>query len=118
MRVWSALSHINLVQFIGYFFHSKSATEGEAWLVSAWHEEGSVDGYLKRAQLAPLARERLLLVSRKDLDAMCMLTGHMTQLQDACDGLGYMHTLPQPVVHGDIKAVRSDTLSLLEPRFD
>ncbi|KAG8943326.1 hypothetical protein FRC04_002950 [Tulasnella sp. 424] len=78
--IWGMAKHPNILPFIGYQIDSK----GTPLLVSPWCQNGNLSSYLKARPNLPRAEKIRLL-------------------HGAARGLTHLHTLPTPIVHGDIK---------------
>ncbi|KAG8919666.1 hypothetical protein FRC01_001178, partial [Tulasnella sp. 417] len=77
--IWARSEHPNVLPFLGY-----QVIDGEPRLVSPWMNNGSLETYLK-------TRPNL-----SDVDKL-------TLLQQAADGLAYLHSSSPPIAHGDLK---------------
>ncbi|KAF8314958.1 kinase-like protein [Clavulina sp. PMI_390] len=77
-QIWAELRHPNILEFQGICDYGTSMS-----MVSPWLPNGNVVHYL--ASVAPTANRYKLLY-------------------DASQGLLYLHSLPNPIVHGDIKS--------------
>ncbi|KAG8956423.1 hypothetical protein FRC03_010858 [Tulasnella sp. 419] len=73
--VWSSLNHPHIVPLIGYQFHPSTC------LLSPWYDYGHVMSYLQRHPNA----DRIKLIKQ------------------VAEGVLYLHTRDNPVVHGDLK---------------
>ncbi|KAF8317287.1 kinase-like domain-containing protein, partial [Cantharellus anzutake] len=78
MRVWSRLSHANIIPLLGYV----NGEDGHG-LVSPWYPEGNAINFIKNHPSA-------------NKDMICA---------DVASGLTYLHSQCPPIVHGDIKGV-------------
>ncbi|KAG8992024.1 hypothetical protein FRB94_012034 [Tulasnella sp. JGI-2019a] len=84
MKIWSGLSHENILHLIGFHL---SQTLDRAIIVCPLAPHGSLKEYVRREQPEDLSRLRLAL--------------------DTLNGLVYLHGLTPPVVHGDVKAANA-----------
>ncbi|KAF8316459.1 kinase-like domain-containing protein [Cantharellus anzutake] len=76
IRIWSRLSHVNLVSLLGYVNDDYGLG-----FVSLWYPEGNVINFIKNRPSA-------------NRDVICA---------DVASGLEYLHSRNPPIVHGDIK---------------
>ncbi|KAG9028819.1 hypothetical protein FRB95_006046 [Tulasnella sp. JGI-2019a] len=84
MKIWSTLSHQNVLRLIGFHL---SRTLDRAIIVCPLAPNGSLQDYIGREK--PSDHSRLLLAL------------------DTLNGLVYLHSLNPPVIHGDIKAANA-----------
>ncbi|KIO21929.1 hypothetical protein M407DRAFT_79786, partial [Tulasnella calospora MUT 4182] len=77
--IWMRSKHPNILPFLGY-----QVIDGEPRLVSRWMNNGSLDTYLKTHSKI------------SDVDKLILL-------QQAAEGLAYLHASVPPIAHGDLK---------------
>ena len=101
--MWNRLSHPNIAKFYGISFQ----LGGRPSLVMQWYENGAAPDYL----LSQLNERCLEIVSLRFWHFISTsLSFIVLQVKDVCRGLKYLHTLPFPVVHGDLKGVGTASL--------
>ncbi|KAG8950371.1 hypothetical protein FRC04_007813, partial [Tulasnella sp. 424] len=77
--VWQAAKHANILEFYGW-----KTIDGDSMLVSPWCENGNLNQYISN-------HPELTDVQKLNL------------LHDAAQGLAHLHSLEQPIIHGDVK---------------
>ncbi|KAG9040747.1 hypothetical protein FS837_000234 [Tulasnella sp. UAMH 9824] len=77
-KIWAAATHPNVLTFFGY-----QIEEGSPMLISPWACGGNLSAYLK-PNAVPKEKK-------------------LKMLQDANEGLAYLHRLQPPIAHGDLK---------------
>ncbi|KIO22113.1 hypothetical protein M407DRAFT_28328 [Tulasnella calospora MUT 4182] len=82
VEVMAGLSHNNIVQLIGFV---EDLQKGIAWIVLSWEPNGNVSDFLAQADWQ--IPERVSLI------------------QDAFEGVRYLHTHQPPICHGDLKSL-------------
>ncbi|KAG8738680.1 hypothetical protein FRC10_006597 [Ceratobasidium sp. 414] len=82
---WSKAKHKNIMPFYGLYWHPDDTSNDLPAMVYPYCAAGTCTEYLK---------------NNSDADRMDI----NTQIRQVADGLIYLHSLPEQVVHGDIKA--------------
>ncbi|KZT40137.1 kinase-like protein [Sistotremastrum suecicum HHB10207 ss-3] len=82
MTVWHQLSHQNVVPLLGFASH----LDPIGALVSPWFANGNAREYVRKHDASLQFRDRLTLV------------------RDIAEGMFYLHSLHNPIVHGDLRA--------------
>ncbi|EDR03980.1 uncharacterized protein LACBIDRAFT_306303 [Laccaria bicolor S238N-H82] len=80
--VWNRLVHHNIARFYGISFR----LGGRPSIVMQWYQNGTVPDYI----------DTQLRVNGVEVDRLSLV-------RDIAQGLGYLHSLVPPVVHGDLK---------------
>lgn len=93
--IWSPLDHRHILPFLGIF-----AKESRLALVSQHQKNGSLYEFLLNNPDA----DRIQLVSNPYHFSLPISYRYM-KLRSVASGLKYLHSLPVPVMHGDIRAV-------------
>ncbi|KIO30867.1 hypothetical protein M407DRAFT_46286, partial [Tulasnella calospora MUT 4182] len=78
IKIWSQLSHPNVLEFLGYHLNQRMTT---AWLISPYITDGNLSQFIRNISLDSPLRIRLIV--------------------DTARGLAYLHA--QGICHGDMK---------------
>ncbi|KAG8855498.1 hypothetical protein FRB96_007002 [Tulasnella sp. 330] len=81
LKIRAKLNHPNILRLIGFYF---ALNPPEALIVSPYMQKGSAENFMKRGDVG----------NEKGLKLV----------QDALEGLKYLHGLTPPITHGDVKA--------------
>lgn len=96
--IWRQLEHPHVLPFLGIDAHTFAPHYA---LVSPWMKHGNLIEFIKsKAATSPVINR---LVRRSLVYQKCRLTYRIDQLEQAVEGLTYLHE--QGIVHGDLRAV-------------
>ncbi|KDQ10340.1 hypothetical protein BOTBODRAFT_115883, partial [Botryobasidium botryosum FD-172 SS1] len=85
VAVWERLDHPHILPLLGLYTHGLST-----YMVSPWMDNGDALDYVQ---------------NNPQVDYWAWLNPMTAKLLQIAEGVGYLHTLSPPVVHGDLKAV-------------
>jgi len=106
VKVWSRLNHPNIAQFYGVSSH----LGGRPAIVMKWYENGTAPRFL--SSKSHEHRLKTVRFHPRFLSPFTNLTFSL-KARDVCEGLRYLHEMPEPVIHGDLKGVRRLSLPLV-----
>lgn len=93
--IWSSLDHRHILKFLGIFFK-----ESRLALVSQYQKNGSLFEFLLNNPDA----DRIQIV-RNPYHFSFSISYRYIKLRSLSSGLKYLHSLPVPIMHGDIRVV-------------
>ncbi|KAJ7585814.1 kinase-like domain-containing protein [Mycena floridula] len=95
--IWSSVSrHPTILSFSGI---TQCSITGDMGMVSPLMTNGTILSFLDRHPT-----EKAVLVCAKFIVWAPIMTKAVVQLYDVADALSYLHSLPSPILHGDIKS--------------
>lgn len=104
--IWGQTRHRNVLHFLGYSTDPELAPV--PCFISPWMEHGTTLDYLEKNPNADILKlVRCHLIS-------AMTDSDCDQLKGLAEGLVYLHQIP--ILHGDIRGVRTSRLSYCELR--